>query len=361
VRANFTDRVKILQRRIFMATILTETGWEDAGGNLLGKWTNEGDRVGREDEVRVAIDVTVDTLAGDDYILGDSEFDLVGIAISNRGTIDTGKGNDFVSGNLKSTSIATGISNIGTIDTGKGSDIVSGIAFEGLGGTKRGIRNFGTIDTGKGNDIVRGIVRGANTIGIDNFATIDTGEGSDLITGSASGTSFSIGIRNFSNGKIETGDGNDVLMGIGSAFGIANEGGTINTGDDNDYLIGIVTGELGGFKRAIRNTKTIKTGDGDDIVDALTGGFGSLGILIGTIDLGKGDDLIRGFGEQIVDGGKDFDTAELGIDYDQSLFSLGSSFDIKIGDMTFTNVERFVFNDVAYSLLELQNQTTITV
>ena len=75
---------------------------------------------------------------------------------------------------------------------------------------------------------------------------------------------------------------------------------------------------------------------------------------VGTIDLGQGKDLIKGFGEQIVDGGQGIDTAELGIGYDQNLLSLGSSFDIKIGDMVFSNVEEFTFTDRSFTLEELQ-------
>ena len=72
--------------------------------------------------------------------------------------------------------------------------------------------------------------------------------------------------------------------------------------------------------------------------------------------MGPGDDLIKGFGEQIVDGGSDFDTAELGIDYDENLISSGSlpEIDIEIGGMFFTDVEKFDFNGQEFSLEELQ-------
>ena len=70
--------------------------------------------------------------------------------------------------------------------------------------------------------------------------------------------------------------------------------------------------------------------------------------------MGRGEDLIRGFGEQSVFGGQGMDTAELGIDSDDEPLSLGSSFDIEIGDMEFTDVETFVFNDETFSLSELQ-------
>ena len=339
-----------------MVTKLTTVGWETANGNLLGRWSNGGDRVNRGDEIKVASEVAVDTLAGDDYIIAGSEFGKVGVGIFNRGTIKTNHGHDSVIGSIKSNFNATGISNFrGTIDTGKGNDIVSGITLEAKN-QSTGIINSGTIKTEKGNDIVSGYVRGASCIGIHNYGAIKTGLGEDLVLGNARGASAA-GIRNVRNGKIDTEEGDDLIRGTGSNLGISNFG-TIETGSGNDFVIGSVSEEVEGSGTGISNSGTIKTEDGNDTVDAFTGGFSGGFNSLGTIDLGQGDDLIRGFGEQIVNGGKDFDTAELGIDYDQTLISLGSSFDIQIGDMSFTDVERFVFNDIAYSLQDLQLATT---
>lgn len=337
-----------------MTTTLTETGWV-FGGNQIGTWTEQADRVIREDEIRIGVDITVNTLAGDDSIVAGSEFGIAGIGILNRGTINTGEGNDSITGSIKSTALATGLQNNGTITTGKGSDIVSGVALEGLGGRKEGIINGGTIDTGKGSDIVRGIVQGANAVGIQNLGTILTGKDSDFVVGNASGMGSGTGIRNFLNGTINTGEGNDHIIGAGVTSGIVNESNsTIDTGEGNDYITGRLIDGINGTGRGITNSGVIKTGDGEDIVDGLTGGFSSSLASVGVIELGEGDDLVRGYGRQIIDGGSGYDTAELGIDYDQSLFSLGSSSDIQIGDMTFNNVERFVFNDTVYSLQELQ-------
>ncbi len=181
-----------------------------------------------------------------------------------------------------------------------------------------GISNFdGTIATGKGNDNITG---SGDFYGILNFdGTIETGKGNDNITGNAS-DEFGRGIGN--NSTIATGNGKDNITGSGNRIGIENSG-------------------------------TIETGNGRDTVDALTGGFAGNGM----INLGKGKDLIRGFGEQTVDGGRGFDTAELGIDFDQTLLSLGSSpyIDIEIGEMSFANVEKFVFSDERFTLHELQD------
>ncbi len=103
----------------------------------------------------------------------------------------------------------------------------------------------------------------------------------------------------------------------------------------------------------IRNTGTIDLGNGKDTVDALTGGFAGGG----TVYLGNGKDRILGFGEQFVDGGQGMDTSELAISYNQDLLTLGSSFDTKIGEMEFVNVEQFVFTgDQTFSLAQLQEQ-----
>jgi hypothetical protein len=82
--------------------------------------------------------------------------------------------------------------------------------------------------------------------------------------------------------------------------------------------------------------------------------------------LGKGDDLIQGFGSQNVNGGKGVDTAELGIDanFDADQVTLGrGTGDIDIAfagaTMSFTNVELFNFNGNEIPLLELQAQAMV--
>jgi hypothetical protein len=73
--------------------------------------------------------------------------------------------------------------------------------------------------------------------------------------------------------------------------------GTINTGNGNDTIT--CYGHYG-----IANMRSIDTGEGNDIVDALTGGFSGGGtILLGTTNLGNGNDVIKGFGSGYFDGG----------------------------------------------------------
>jgi hypothetical protein len=60
--------------------------------------------------------------------------------------------------------------------------------------------------------------------------------------------------------------------------------------------------------------------------------------------------------------GKFGDTAELGIDYDPTLLSFGSSSEIQIGDMTFVNVEMFLFSGGEnYTFEQLQDLEPINV
>lgn len=340
-----------------MTTILTEIGWENENGNLLGTWTNRADLVDEGDEITVAPGVIVNSLAENDEIAGTG---FTGIA--NRGTINTGFGNDTI--NATGTT-GPGIINIGgIIDTGVGNDIITATGGDGIdnGGTintglgsdtitatgKIGIVNGGTLDTGFGNDIITGTA--TDNFGISNGDTINTGFGDDIITGNG----ISIGIVN--TGTLDTSFGNDKISGIATDGTGIDNGEYINTGAGNDTIIG--SGGVGIF-----NSGTIDTSAGNDTVDALTGGFDSFTLTVGTIDLGKGDDLIRGFGNQVVDGGQGFDTAELGIDYNQITLSnaLGSSINIAYDSatMAFTNVELFVFGDETFTLQQLQEQATI--
>ena len=219
-----------------------------------------------------------------------------------------------------------------------GKDSIIGTGFDG-------IANDGTINTGKDSDTITGT---GDQIGIDNAdGIIETRGGNDSITGIGSSVGIATGAGLIANGTINTGKGNDSITGTGFFVGISNAS-TINTGKGSDTITGISTASTGGF--GIANGGTINTGKGNDTVDASDGGFNGGG----TINLGQGKDLIRGFGEQSVFGGQGMDTAELGINSGDELLSLGMSFDIKIGDMEFTDVETFVFNDGTFSLEDLQ-------
>jgi hypothetical protein len=128
---------------------------------------------------------------------------------------------------------------------------------------------------------------------------MDTGDGNDTITASSS----NVGMRN--SGVINTGSGNDSITASGgtsgiygsSTVGISNSG-TINTGNGNDTITG------SGSPSGIYNISTINTGAGNDVVDALIGGFGGGG----TTDLETGNDTLKGFGAGTFKGGLGSDT-----------------------------------------------------
>jgi len=155
-----------------------------------------------------------------------------------------------------------------------------------------GITNFGEIDTGNGNDKIFGA-------GDDVFG--DLGE---YLTNQFPNHAGS-GILNSAEGEIELGSGDDILhgetwagktgsqpTGLGGlpAAGIANYG-VITTGDGDDSICGLDADDTVANTGIINNGK-IHTGYGNDMVDALLGGFSGTGLT----DLGLGDDKLIGFG-----------------------------------------------------------------
>ncbi len=324
---------------------------------------------------------TINTENGNDNITGTG----VGFGLASRGTIDTENGNDNITGTGECVGIFnSALDDLGIINTGNGDDNIIGTSISGIhDGSNEdnffgaGIVNFGMIDTEDGNDNITGIINESEDGSLTrddcmplNFnsalvnaegGTINTGDGNDNIFGT---DGKSEGVENRST--IETGNGNDNIFGSGDIAGITNLV-AINTGDGDDSIIGTnITGPEDDIA-GINNTGMINTGNGNDTVDALTGGFASFGLIpepegnerIGKIKLGKGDDLIRGFGEQKVFGGRGSDTAELGIDFDQIddlRNPIGSLIVITVDNatMAFTNVELFDFYGQEFTLEELQ-------
>ena len=287
------------------------------------------------------------TLAGDDVIIGEAislsgnTFLSYGIStlgdFDGGGSIDTGVGNDLIKG------LGTiGIENIlCQIIMGAGDDEISG-----MGGDYGISQTDAKIITGEGSDLIRGGDLRTN-VGIINrkSSVINSGPGDDKITGQ--GVSQGIhntensliltkkgddivvgesardfGIKNVGGGRIDTGGNNDKILGKGFDCGIHNgtNGSTIITGADEDQIIGegdegiynlgsiqtdagddVITGS--GRKCAIFNDGSISTGTGVDTVDGFAGGFrGS-----GRVNLGEGDDVLKGFGTGRFNGGRGFD------------------------------------------------------
>jgi hypothetical protein len=125
----------------------------------------------------------------------------------------------------------------------------------------QGNNNFTVEDDDSDDEIV-------SDTGIVNSDTLDTGNGKDAITGE--GGEQGIGILN--DGIIFTGNGKDSITGSG--------------------FIGIL------------NNGVIFTGQAPDIVDAFNGGFDG----DGGVFLGRGDDMLLGFGTGWFYGGRGTDT-----------------------------------------------------
>jgi hypothetical protein len=154
-----------------MTTNLTEVGWTDENGSLLGKWTNQIDVVNDDTAINVAPDLTVNTLNGDDLINCDSPTE--GILIGDRARLYTDNGNDTISGNGF---IGVRLSNDAVIDTGNGDDTISGTGFDGFF-----LQRGSSINTGNGNDTIDALTGGFSNS--DGSGRIYLGDGDDLIRG----------------------------------------------------------------------------------------------------------------------------------------------------------------------------------
>ena len=284
---------------------------------------------------------------------------MTGIQLTGQSTLNTGIGNDTVTGDCQRIGIDLDGEDVKLL-TGQGDDLIVGHGQENMGISLRGNSR---ISTGEDNDTIIGE---GDTYGIyinDNVSILYTGSGDDSIEASAGIDGYGIlsyGIINTGIGDdsivseggrvgiinyniIRTGDGNDLIHGVG-IVGI-NHTGIINTGNGDDLVIG--EGEADGFGFEIYDGGTIHTGAGNDQVigqgiDPFTGFNGG-----GSIKLGGGDDLIKGFGQVTVDGQSGFDRAQF--DFDRDTVEFGITDNIVVItyneiDMTLANIESFEFS-----------------
>ncbi len=242
-------------------TVLDSRGWT-VGGVRKGRWTLFGDTVLAPTEGIQTDPVTINTLPGND--------NLIGILAAGTGTPEAP---------------------------------VSG--FKVTAGTR--------LNLGLGDDQIIGeapVVADSNNYGVDNEGAIDTGYGNDTIQGKSR-----FGVYNGYSGSINTGDGNDRIIGessdiapAGSDFGVVNHG-VIIMGAGRDLI------SAANSTNGLYNDKIIQMGDGADTVDALIGGPtgtpGGFQGIQGTIDCGRGHDVVRGFGEGTFLGGAGTDTLVL--------------------------------------------------
>ncbi len=276
----------------------------------------------------------IDLSHGDDSITASGSTAL----LNNPGAkILAGTGNDSITANG-----IFGLENSGLIDMDHGDD-----AIYASGGPGTGLSNqAGTILMGTGNDLIR-VYGQFNAISNFEKALIDAGFGNDRIEGHGGIT----GVSNAQNGTLLTGGGEDVIWASGGLSGVNNEG-LIDMGYENDSLTGfsvvnpfISSNNIGS---GIYNSGHIDMGGGDDwvrgiggsITDGITGG--------GTVDLGSGNDRFSAFGNQTVEGGFGFDMLLLDGSFDAELdrnlpsVSLGGSASIRLGSLP----NSFVFSSI---------------
>lgn len=146
----------------------------------------------------------------------------------------------------------------------------------------------------------------------------------------------------------------------------------IDTGNDSDKLTGQATTTIGGTAYGIYGQGIINTGDGNDFILAtsiLDGVQQKVSIGGGIkIDLGTGNDYLKGFGVATVDGGKGFDTLDLGafnrsqvivsgVISGNTLNSANISFNNNGNSISLstTGFEKFIFADSSFCYSTLAN------
>lgn len=209
-----------------------------------------------------------------------------------------------------------GIFNSGIISAFNSSGFKSSITGKasGLNNFGIGILNRGTIETG-------GLLKGSGVTGISNYGMIDlqsSAEGVNRVVGDGLG----IGIENW--GAIKGSRHSEILRGT-ARVDLRSNGGIINTGqinleDGNDGIIAKIPRRVitidprppFSFSPDLFNTGTINMGEGSDRIDVSRNGIAGRSGQVGRIEMGGGNDVFLGFGDdQIISGGDGIDTLRL--------------------------------------------------
>lgn len=234
-------------------TVLDSKGWK-VGSTYRGRWTLLSNTASASTGGIVTEAGTINTLSGNDNLIGrltaetaDIDNPTAGVFINAETTLNLGFGDDRVTGfGTQSRDYSYGIRNEGVLNAGYGNDRLEGTGYDGLFNAEDA-----QISMGDGNDRIVGngsTAEGANSYGLVNYGTI----------------------------SMET--GRDSIIGSNSTLGIFNQG-------------------------------LILMGDGADTVDALIGNTpGGFSGVDGIIDCGKGNDVVKGFGEGTFLGGDGTDT-----------------------------------------------------
>ncbi|MBD2196916.1 MULTISPECIES: hypothetical protein [Calothrix] len=334
---------------------------------------------------------------------GKADVEVYGI--QNEGTINTNTGLDVIKGSAKANISATAESVSQAIAFARKADavaITNAFASINIKATAEGIDNsWATIYTGKDSDSIIGDAEGSvSAIALATAVAIAEAPISNGVTAFAKAIATSLakasitatGINN-SRGEISTGDGNDTINATATSSAGAFAG-TISaaianaTGENKALAEAIVSATAKATDKAIAINNSggkIDTGDGDDKITAKATGSDSYGIFGGSINtghgndsviassfgggvninLGAGNDFVKGFGAAKIDGGKGWDTLDLS-DYkinDFQIkfggifgFSLNNSVSFQLDGVTLntTGFEQFNFADASYNALGLR-------
>jgi hypothetical protein len=281
------------------------------------------------------------------------ETDAIANGIVNSGIINTGNGSDTVKGETTGSIYAAAIAKsdataivdaIATSTYSEGLIAFSQAVTQSLSKATiqaTGINNVGgKITTSKGGDTV-------SAVATSESATYAESSSSTLASASPNNLALALAVAdaiaeaedkaiaiNNNKGSINLGLGSDTLKATanatGTAIAINNVQGVIEAGYGNDTIKAYATGSksygiFGG---------SVETGDGNDRVEASSFGGGV------NIDMGKGNDVVKGFGNATINGGFGFDTLSLGS------YSLD---DFKISFGTKHNKAVFELNDIIMS------------
>jgi hypothetical protein len=304
------------------------------------RFSNYSDVVNQGDSIYNSRHSHVDTLRGDDKIIGTTkvtdEFGIyVGIkatkgmsaiasaewktkanvavyGINNEGSIKTNDGNDLIKGKATAdiTAAAQTVSEvIAVARKTNATAIAQTFASINVKATADGIDNSsGVIDTEQGGDTINGDAEASiSAIALATAKAIAEAPVSEGLTAFAKAIAISFaqgniiatGIKN-SGGKIITGDGNDTINASATSSASTFAGGNgvtlASANSENKALAQAVlsaTAKATDTAIAIDNSKgRIDTGWGNDTIIAKASGSKSYGILGGNIDTGYGDDRI---------------------------------------------------------------------
>lgn len=208
-----------------------------------------------------------------------------------------------------------GIFNAGMISGFTSSGYLSSIIGKasGLNRFGIGIVNDGTFQTG-------GLLKGSGVTGISNHGILEF-ESSAAEVNWVVGDGASTGINNL--GAIKGSRNRDIVRGTANGVARSNSGiinsGQISLEDGNDRIIAI-TGRKTflipkppfDFSPDLINTGTINMGEGNDLINVSENGIAGASGQVGRIEMGGGNDVFLGFGDdQIISGGDGIDTLRL--------------------------------------------------